>query len=59
MASIHGNDLGDVWKKHGVERDVLQEVFQRFIVLSWERNGRNVKQRWEISDGDGKVLGKM
>lgn len=58
LASIHGNDLGDVWKKHGAERNVLKEVFQRFIVLSWERNGRDVKQRWEISDGEGKILGK-
>lgn len=58
LASIHGNDLLDVWKKHGAEKNVFKEVFQRFLILSWERNGRDMKQRWEILDGDGNVLGR-
>lgn len=56
LASIHGNDLDDVWKKQGNERNVLKEIFQRFLVLSWQKTGGVFRQSWKLLNGDGRVL---
>ena len=58
LASIHGNNLDDIWKKHGDERNIVSEVFRRFLVLGWEKNREAFSQRWELFDESGKRLAK-
>lgn len=58
LASIHGNDPDDIRKKHGDEKNIVSEVFQRFLVLGWKKSGEAFSQSWELFDENGKRLAK-
>lgn len=56
LASIHGNDLSDIYQRCRDKRNIFREVFQRYIVLNWEKNQSGFEQRWQIFDEEGKPV---
>lgn len=56
LASIHGNDLADIAKKHTDKKDVFQEIFQRFIILSWKKENGKFGQQWKVLGRGGEQI---
>lgn len=50
LASIHGNDLSDIFQKHRDKKNVFREIFQRYIILSWVKKDGKSEQHWMILD---------
>lgn len=59
LASIHGNDLSDITAKYRDKKDVLREIFQRFVILSWEKKKDRYVPEWVVLDEAGnRIAGK-
>lgn len=56
LASIHGNDLSDITEKYGDKKDILTKIFQRFIILNWQKKGERYVQGWTVLDERGKTI---
>lgn len=56
LASIHGNDLSDITEKYGDKKDILMKIFQRFIILNWQKKGERYVQGWTVLDERGKTI---
>lgn len=56
LASIHGNDLSDIARKHMDKKEVFQEIFQRFLILKWQREHGKFGQQWVILDENGRQI---
>ena len=58
LASIHGNDLSDISEKYRDKKDILRDIFQRFIILSWEKRNGQFVPRWTVLDESGNAIAK-
>lgn len=58
LASIHGKDLEDVFKKNQGYRDAFSDIFERFLLLGWAKGRDGVRQVWQMSDREGRCVGK-
>lgn len=56
LASIHGNDLTDIAKKHMDKKEVFREIFQRFLILKWEKEHEKFGQQWKLLNGEGELI---
>lgn len=58
LASIHGKDLEDVFGKNQGYRQVFCDIFERFLLLGWTKGRDGVRQVWQVSDGEGRCIGR-
>lgn len=58
LASIHGKDLSDIGKKRRDKKDFLREIFGRFVVLNWKKNGNRYEQEWSIFNEAGDTVAR-
>lgn len=56
LASIHGKDMEDIYKKDEEQKHILQKTFDRFVVLQWKRRNREFFQHWTIYDANRNLL---
>ncbi|MGN0131842.1 MAG: stage III sporulation protein AA [Lachnospiraceae bacterium] len=56
LASVHGNDLSDISRKYRDKENVFHEVFQRFIVLRWDKEKGKYGQQWIVLDEKGNLI---
>lgn len=56
LASIHGKDMEDIYKKDEEQKHILQKTFDRFVVLQWKKQNHGFFQHWTIYDANGGLL---
>lgn len=58
LASIHGNDLKDISKKHRDKEALFKEIFKRFIILCWQKKQSGFGQQWTILNEKGETIAR-
>lgn len=59
LASIHGRDLSDIGEKYRDKKDLLKEIFERFVVLSWKKKENQYVQDWRVYDQGGDIVAQI
>ena len=59
LASVHGDNLDEIFSEKNAFFSIIKKVFHRLILLRWEKEtGGTKKQVWSIYDNEQKLLAK-